>query len=85
MISLAVLALMHAVLCCVFQALAFPSQLYEIIFELATTKISIRLYGGAMLSMSSFSPINLNPTTSDYGTILAQDLFLVLNRLLFLF
>ncbi|XP_053490484.1 tumor protein p53-inducible protein 11a isoform X1 [Ictalurus furcatus] len=33
-------------------ALAFPSQLYEIVFELATTRISIRLYGGALLSIS---------------------------------
>ncbi|KAG7327159.1 hypothetical protein KOW79_008765 [Hemibagrus wyckioides] len=33
-------------------ALAFPSQLYEIVFELSTTRISIRLYGGALLSIS---------------------------------
>ncbi|XP_036443276.1 tumor protein p53-inducible protein 11a isoform X1 [Colossoma macropomum] len=33
-------------------ALAFPNQLYEIIFELTTTRISIRLYGGALLSIS---------------------------------
>uniref|UniRef100_A0AAY5EWN2 Tumor protein p53-inducible protein 11 n=1 Tax=Electrophorus electricus TaxID=8005 RepID=A0AAY5EWN2_ELEEL len=34
------------------QALAFPNQLYEVIFELTTTRISIRLYGGALLSIS---------------------------------
>ncbi|KAG7473764.1 hypothetical protein MATL_G00099260 [Megalops atlanticus] len=35
-------------------ALAFPNQLYEIVFdeELSTTSISIRLYGGALLSIS---------------------------------
>ncbi|XP_051516804.1 tumor protein p53-inducible protein 11-like isoform X1 [Myxocyprinus asiaticus] len=33
-------------------ALAFPNQLYEIIFELTTTRISIRLYGGALLCIS---------------------------------
>ncbi|XP_072516991.1 tumor protein p53-inducible protein 11a [Salminus brasiliensis] len=33
-------------------ALTFPNQLYEIIFELTTTRISIRLYGGALLSIS---------------------------------
>ncbi|XP_026863276.1 tumor protein p53-inducible protein 11a [Electrophorus electricus] len=33
-------------------ALAFPNQLYEVIFELTTTRISIRLYGGALLSIS---------------------------------
>ncbi|KAF7703407.1 hypothetical protein HF521_022414 [Silurus meridionalis] len=33
-------------------ALAFPSQLYEIVFELATARVSIRLYGGALLSIS---------------------------------
>ncbi|ROJ33145.1 Tumor protein p53-inducible protein 11 [Anabarilius grahami] len=33
-------------------ALAFPNQLYELIFELTTTRISIRLYGGALLCIS---------------------------------
>uniref|UniRef100_A0A8C2F2I6 Tumor protein p53-inducible protein 11 n=1 Tax=Cyprinus carpio TaxID=7962 RepID=A0A8C2F2I6_CYPCA len=33
-------------------ALAFPSQLYEIIFEITTSRISIRLYGGALLCIS---------------------------------
>ncbi|XP_041729538.2 tumor protein p53-inducible protein 11-like [Coregonus clupeaformis] len=33
-------------------ALVFPSQLYELVFELRTTRISIRLYGGALLSVS---------------------------------
>ncbi|TRZ02673.1 hypothetical protein DNTS_001897, partial [Danionella cerebrum] len=33
-------------------ALAFPNQLYEIIFELTTSRISIRLYGGALLCIS---------------------------------
>ncbi|XP_036819583.1 tumor protein p53-inducible protein 11-like [Oncorhynchus mykiss] len=33
-------------------ALVFPSQLYEFVFELRTTRISIRLYGGALLSVS---------------------------------
>ncbi|XP_060796779.1 tumor protein p53-inducible protein 11a isoform X1 [Neoarius graeffei] len=33
-------------------ALVFPAQLYEMVFELATTKVSIRLYGGALLSIS---------------------------------
>lgn len=37
------------------QALMFPNQLYEVVFEeeLSTTNISIRLYGGALLSKSS--------------------------------
>lgn len=45
-------------LCCAFvfptQALVFPNQLYEVVFEeeLSTTSISIRLYGGALLSKS---------------------------------
>ncbi|CAL8359502.1 unnamed protein product [Lota lota] len=35
-------------------ALVFPNQLYEVVFEeeLSTTNISIRLYGGALLSLS---------------------------------
>ncbi|XP_016138712.1 tumor protein p53-inducible protein 11a isoform X1 [Sinocyclocheilus grahami] len=33
-------------------ALAFPSQLYELIFEITTTRMSIRLYGGALLCIS---------------------------------
>ncbi|KAI1903939.1 hypothetical protein AGOR_G00000570 [Albula goreensis] len=35
-------------------ALAFPNQLYEVVFEeeLSATSISIRLYGGALLSIS---------------------------------
>ncbi|CAL8291284.1 unnamed protein product [Boreogadus saida] len=35
-------------------ALLFPNQLYEVVFEeeLSTTNISIRLYGGALLSLS---------------------------------
>ncbi|KAL2076939.1 hypothetical protein ACEWY4_027452 [Coilia grayii] len=33
-------------------ALVFPSQLYEVVFEPSTTSISIRLYGGALLSIS---------------------------------
>ncbi|KAI4880912.1 hypothetical protein NFI96_029786 [Prochilodus magdalenae] len=33
-------------------ALVFPNLLYEIIFELTTTRISVRLYGGALLSIS---------------------------------
>ncbi|XP_046889564.1 tumor protein p53-inducible protein 11-like isoform X1 [Hypomesus transpacificus] len=35
-------------------ALVFPNQLYEVTFEeeLSTTNISIRLYGGALLSLS---------------------------------
>ncbi|XP_062868479.1 tumor protein p53-inducible protein 11a [Trichomycterus rosablanca] len=33
-------------------SLAFPSQLYEMIFELSTSRISIRLFGGALLSIS---------------------------------
>uniref|UniRef100_A0A3Q3J430 Tumor protein p53-inducible protein 11 n=1 Tax=Monopterus albus TaxID=43700 RepID=A0A3Q3J430_MONAL len=42
-------------LCCFLtQALVFPNQLYEVVFEeeLSTTSISIRLYGGALLSLS---------------------------------
>lgn len=47
-------------LCCAFsffyptQALVFPNQLYEVVFEeeLSTTNISVRLYGGALLSKS---------------------------------
>lgn len=37
------------------QALVFPKQLYEVAFveELSTTDISVRLYGGALLSKSS--------------------------------
>lgn len=37
------------------QALVFPNQLYEVVFEeeLSRTNISIRLYGGALLSKSS--------------------------------
>ncbi|KAJ7994484.1 hypothetical protein DPEC_G00249730 [Dallia pectoralis] len=35
-----------------FIALAFPSQLYEFVFEIPTTRISIRLCGGALLSVS---------------------------------
>lgn len=33
----------------------FPNQLYEVVFEeeLSTTSISVRLYGGALLSKSS--------------------------------
>lgn len=33
----------------------FPNQLYEVVFEeeLSTTNISVRLYGGALLSKSS--------------------------------
>lgn len=36
------------------QALVFPNQLYEVVFEeeLSTTNISVRLYGGALLSKS---------------------------------
>uniref|UniRef100_A0AAZ1XYB8 Tumor protein p53-inducible protein 11 n=1 Tax=Oreochromis aureus TaxID=47969 RepID=A0AAZ1XYB8_OREAU len=36
------------------QALVFPNQLYEVVFEeeLSTTNISVRLYGGALLSLS---------------------------------
>ncbi|KAG7267103.1 hypothetical protein CRUP_022395, partial [Coryphaenoides rupestris] len=36
------------------KALVFPNQLYEVVFEeeLSTTNISIRLYGGALLSLS---------------------------------
>uniref|UniRef100_A0A669C806 Tumor protein p53-inducible protein 11 n=2 Tax=Oreochromis TaxID=8139 RepID=A0A669C806_ORENI len=35
-------------------ALVFPNQLYEVVFEeeLSTTNISVRLYGGALLSLS---------------------------------
>ncbi|CAL8261224.1 unnamed protein product [Merluccius merluccius] len=35
-------------------ALVFPNQLYEVVFEeeLSTTNISIRLYGGALLSLA---------------------------------
>ncbi|KAL1007757.1 hypothetical protein UPYG_G00091230 [Umbra pygmaea] len=33
-------------------ALIFPAQLYEFVFEIRTTRISIRLYGGALLSVS---------------------------------
>ncbi|XP_067105347.1 tumor protein p53-inducible protein 11-like [Osmerus mordax] len=33
-------------------ALVLPSQLYEFVFELTTTQVSIRLYGGALLSIS---------------------------------
>lgn len=35
-------------------ALLFPNQLYEVVFEeeLSTTSVSIRLYGGALLSLS---------------------------------
>lgn len=46
----------RAVLCFCFpmQALVFPNQLYEVVFEeeLSTTSISVRLYGGALLSKS---------------------------------
>lgn len=37
------------------QALVFPNQLYEVVFEeeLSTTNISVRLYGGALLSKST--------------------------------
>lgn len=45
------------IVCCFFflQALIFPNQLYEVVFEeeLTTTSISVRLYGGALLSKSS--------------------------------
>uniref|UniRef100_A0A3B3ZWC8 Tumor protein p53-inducible protein 11 n=1 Tax=Periophthalmus magnuspinnatus TaxID=409849 RepID=A0A3B3ZWC8_9GOBI len=36
------------------QALVFPNQLYELLFEeeLSTTSLSVRLYGGALLSLS---------------------------------
>ncbi|CAG08726.1 unnamed protein product [Tetraodon nigroviridis] len=36
------------------QALVFPNQLYEVVFEeeLSTTRISVRLYGGALLSLA---------------------------------
>ncbi|CAI5665158.1 unnamed protein product [Oreochromis niloticus] len=36
------------------KALVFPNQLYEVVFEeeLSTTNISVRLYGGALLSLS---------------------------------
>lgn len=35
-------------------ALLFPNQLYEVVFEeeLSTTSVSIRLYGGALLSLA---------------------------------
>ncbi|KAM9808222.1 tumor protein p53-inducible protein 11b [Neosynchiropus ocellatus] len=35
-------------------AMLFPNQLYEVVFEekLSTTSISVRLYGGALLSLS---------------------------------
>ncbi|XP_028821845.1 tumor protein p53-inducible protein 11-like isoform X2 [Denticeps clupeoides] len=33
-------------------ALLFPGQLYEVVFELSTTRNAIRLYGGALLSIS---------------------------------
>ncbi|KAJ3595948.1 hypothetical protein NHX12_002357 [Muraenolepis orangiensis] len=35
-------------------ALVFPNHLYEVVFEeeLSTTSLSIRLYGGALLSIS---------------------------------
>ncbi|XP_056907578.1 tumor protein p53-inducible protein 11b isoform X1 [Takifugu flavidus] len=35
-------------------ALVFPNQLYEVVFEeeLSTTNISVRLYGGALLSLA---------------------------------
>ncbi|KAM6926064.1 tumor protein p53-inducible protein 11-like [Lycodopsis pacificus] len=35
-------------------ALVFPNQLYEVVFEeeLSTTSISVRLYGGALLSLA---------------------------------
>lgn len=38
------------------QALVFPNRLYEVVFEeeISTTNISVRLYGGALLSKSSF-------------------------------
>ncbi|KAM3842493.1 tumor protein p53-inducible protein 11b [Diretmus argenteus] len=44
-VALTVMALM---------ALVFPNQLYEVVFEeeLSTTSISIRLYGGAVLSLA---------------------------------
>lgn len=37
------------------QALVFPNQLYEVVLEeeISTTNISVRLYGGALLSKSS--------------------------------
>lgn len=47
-------------LCCPFtQALVFPNHLYELVFEeeLSTTRIAVRLYGGALLS-ESFIPVN---------------------------
>uniref|UniRef100_A0A8C6UKN2 Tumor protein p53-inducible protein 11 n=1 Tax=Neogobius melanostomus TaxID=47308 RepID=A0A8C6UKN2_9GOBI len=36
------------------KALVFPNQLYELVFEeeLSTTSLSVRLYGGALLSLS---------------------------------
>ncbi|GAA6078415.1 tumor protein p53-inducible protein 11a isoform X1, partial [Tachysurus ichikawai] len=40
-------------------ALAFPSQLYQIVFELSTTRISIRLYGGALLISQNVSSMLL--------------------------
>lgn len=43
------------------QALAFPGQLSEMVFEeeLSSTNISIRLYGGALLSKEASSPPTL--------------------------
>uniref|UniRef100_A0A3P8RRK9 Tumor protein p53-inducible protein 11 n=1 Tax=Amphiprion percula TaxID=161767 RepID=A0A3P8RRK9_AMPPE len=47
---------LRAELCFCFptQALMFPNQLYEVVFEeeLSTTSISVRLYGGALLSLA---------------------------------
>uniref|UniRef100_A0AAY5KJF7 Tumor protein p53-inducible protein 11 n=1 Tax=Esox lucius TaxID=8010 RepID=A0AAY5KJF7_ESOLU len=39
---------------CLFQALVFPNQLYEVMFEeeISNATVSIRLYGGALLSLS---------------------------------
>ncbi|XP_016421595.1 tumor protein p53-inducible protein 11-like [Sinocyclocheilus rhinocerous] len=58
-------------------ALAFPSQLYEIIFEITTSRISIRLYGGALLLTSI--------TLLEMGTLSNGAIVLLLSETFFLF
>uniref|UniRef100_A0A672QE60 Tumor protein p53-inducible protein 11 n=1 Tax=Sinocyclocheilus grahami TaxID=75366 RepID=A0A672QE60_SINGR len=82
-------------------ALAFPSQLYEIIFEITTSRISIRLYGGALLCMFSFMGLGLeeeifilffffSPTVTsitllEMGTLSNGAIVLLLSETFFLF
>uniref|UniRef100_A0A673NBV2 Tumor protein p53-inducible protein 11 n=1 Tax=Sinocyclocheilus rhinocerous TaxID=307959 RepID=A0A673NBV2_9TELE len=80
-------------------ALAFPSQLYEIIFEITTSRISIRLYGGALLcilllcltlqislyTFFFFSPPVTSITLLEMGTLSNGAIVLLLSETFFLF